>query len=179
MNKQFYGIKYPFVSRNSENYFVDLNYDIKSKIANDYMEIEEIKKLEVFNYTYKKDKEKTPQNSVQDLKKFMNDKESHMDLFVKKDSMTGNYSIQDFYSNATDIIRKCTLGEDTKGHLFTENGMFVYDVEVFVDKRVVNISKTSLHSITVGYYLISSDNSKTFIEILPYVTIMILLLLSK
>jgi phage baseplate assembly protein W len=30
--KQFYGIKYPFISQDEENYFVDLNHDIKSKI---------------------------------------------------------------------------------------------------------------------------------------------------
>lgn len=30
--KQFYGIKYPFISQDEENYFLDLNRDIKSKI---------------------------------------------------------------------------------------------------------------------------------------------------
>ena len=30
--KQFYGIKYPFISQDEENYFLDLNKDIKSKI---------------------------------------------------------------------------------------------------------------------------------------------------
>lgn len=30
--KQFYGIKYPFIAQDEENYFVDLNKDIKSKI---------------------------------------------------------------------------------------------------------------------------------------------------
>lgn len=30
--KQFYGIKYPFISQDEENYFIDLNSDIKSKI---------------------------------------------------------------------------------------------------------------------------------------------------
>lgn len=30
--KQFYGIKYPFTSDGVENYFIDLNSDIKSKI---------------------------------------------------------------------------------------------------------------------------------------------------
>ena len=30
--KQFYGIKYPFTSQDEENYFIDLNSDIKSKI---------------------------------------------------------------------------------------------------------------------------------------------------
>jgi hypothetical protein len=37
------------------------------------------------------------------------------------------------------------------------------DVEVFVDKRVVNISKTPSHSITVGYYSISSNGGRTFV----------------
>lgn len=31
-NKQFYGIKYPFIAQDEEKYFVDLNDDIKSKI---------------------------------------------------------------------------------------------------------------------------------------------------
>lgn len=30
--KQFYDIKYPFISQDEENYFVDLNRDMKSKI---------------------------------------------------------------------------------------------------------------------------------------------------
>ena len=30
--KQFYGIKYPFISQGDEKYFVDLNSDMKSKI---------------------------------------------------------------------------------------------------------------------------------------------------
>lgn len=30
--KQFYGIKYPFISQDEENYFIDLNRDVKSKI---------------------------------------------------------------------------------------------------------------------------------------------------
>jgi phage baseplate assembly protein W len=30
--KQFYGIKYPFISQDEENYFIDLNRDFKSKI---------------------------------------------------------------------------------------------------------------------------------------------------
>ena len=30
--KQFYGIKYPFISQDEENYFLDLNKDVKSKI---------------------------------------------------------------------------------------------------------------------------------------------------
>ena len=30
--KQFYGIKYPFISQDEEKYFIDLNSDIKSKI---------------------------------------------------------------------------------------------------------------------------------------------------
>ena len=30
--KQFYGIKYPFTSQDEENYFIDVNKDIKSKI---------------------------------------------------------------------------------------------------------------------------------------------------
>ena len=38
------------------------------------------------------------------------------------------------------------------------------DVEVFVDKRVVNTSYGNIHTLKVGYYLISSDGTKTFIE---------------
>ena len=38
------------------------------------------------------------------------------------------------------------------------------DVEVFVDQRVVNNSIGSQHTLRVGYYLISTNNSKQFIE---------------
>ena len=37
------------------------------------------------------------------------------------------------------------------------------DVEVFVDKRVVNTSNSSNHTIRVGYYLISTNNDKKFV----------------
>ena len=38
------------------------------------------------------------------------------------------------------------------------------DVEVFVDKKIVNVSTTSTHSIKVGYYLTSSNGTRKFIE---------------
>ncbi len=38
------------------------------------------------------------------------------------------------------------------------------DVELFVDKRVVNVSSSSTHSLKVGYYIISSNGGKKFIE---------------
>jgi hypothetical protein len=38
------------------------------------------------------------------------------------------------------------------------------DAEVFVDKRVVNISNNSKHNLQVGYYLISTNGSKQFIS---------------
>ena len=38
------------------------------------------------------------------------------------------------------------------------------DVEVYVDKRVVNTSTSSTHTLKVGYYLISSNNTKTLIK---------------
>lgn len=37
--KQFYGIKYPFTSQDDENYFLDLNVDIKSKIRSLLMHV--------------------------------------------------------------------------------------------------------------------------------------------
>lgn len=37
--KQFYGIKYPFMSQDDENYFLDLNVDIKSKIKSLLMHV--------------------------------------------------------------------------------------------------------------------------------------------
>ena len=40
----------------------------------------------------------------------------------------------------------------------------ICDVEVFVDKRVVNTSTSPIHALKVGYYLISSSTSKKFIE---------------
>ena len=38
------------------------------------------------------------------------------------------------------------------------------DVEVFVDKRVVNVSESEKHTFRVGYYTISTSGGKTFIE---------------
>lgn len=40
----------------------------------------------------------------------------------------------------------------------------LYDVEVFVNKRVVNTSTSNIHYLQVGYYLISSTKTKKFIE---------------
>lgn len=40
----------------------------------------------------------------------------------------------------------------------------LYDVEVFVNKRVVNTSASNTHYLQVGYYLISSTKTKKFIE---------------
>ena len=40
----------------------------------------------------------------------------------------------------------------------------LHDVEVFVDKRVVNTSISDTHQLKVGYYLISSNNFKQFIS---------------
>ena len=40
----------------------------------------------------------------------------------------------------------------------------LHDVEVFVDKRVVNTSISEKHTLKVGYYLISSNDTKKFIE---------------
>ena len=38
------------------------------------------------------------------------------------------------------------------------------DVEIFVDKRIVNISKSPTHNFRVGYYLISTNNDKKFVS---------------
>lgn len=38
------------------------------------------------------------------------------------------------------------------------------DIEVFVDKKAVNVSTDDLHEFRVGYYLISTNGGKTFIE---------------
>lgn len=47
---------------------------------------------------------------------------------------TKKKGIEEFYDNSTDIIRDTVLGQGEKGqrsgHLFSENGMHVYDVEV-------------------------------------------------
>lgn len=40
----------------------------------------------------------------------------------------------------------------------------LYDVELFVDKRVVNTSISENHTLKVGYYLISTNDSKKFID---------------
>ena len=61
------------------------------------------------------------------------------------------YTIQEFYANSTDIVRNLVLNIDTKkdksaehkeGRLFTENGMFLKDVEVLsvgVERHIATI----------------------------------------
>jgi hypothetical protein len=53
------------------------------------------------------------------------------------------YSIDEFYSDAINIVRKAILstGEKTEGRTFTENGMQVYDVEVLGIKVEESVAK--------------------------------------
>lgn len=55
------------------------------------------------------------------------------------------YTIEEFYSNATDIVRNTVLNinnGNSNGRLFEENGMLVYDVEVLnvgIEKNIADI----------------------------------------
>lgn len=87
--------------------------------------------------------------SVENYVKFLTDR---MRSIVKR--IVKTCTIQEFYANSTDIIRDCILGinKDAEcetseselpiGRLFTENGMFVKDVEVLsvgVERNVAHI----------------------------------------
>lgn len=75
--------------------------------------------------------------SVENYVKYLCDR---MRSLVKRE--VKNYTIQEFYNNASDIVRNVildiqegTLTEDTgvantPGRLFTENGMFIHDVDI-------------------------------------------------
>ena len=87
--------------------------------------------------------------SVENYVKYLTDRmRSLLKREVKK------YSIEEFYTNSTDIIRKIVLRLDSKnnnkdkdkknskGRLFKENGMLVYDVEVLgisVERDIANM----------------------------------------
>ena len=55
----------------------------------------------------------------------------HMRSLLKRE--VKKHNIQDFYANATDIVRNIVLNKaegNTEGFLFKENGMLIYDAEV-------------------------------------------------
>lgn len=52
----------------------------------------------------------------------------HMRSVIRND--VRRYGIEDFYADPTGVIRKSVLGDDLEGHIFYENNMRVYDVEV-------------------------------------------------
>jgi hypothetical protein len=67
------------------------------------------------------------------------------------------------------IVLTYDLGENTDNFETTINWTLspikgLNNVEVFVDKRVVNTSISHRHSLKVGYYIISSNDTKKFIE---------------
>ena len=87
--------------------------------------------------------------SVENYVKFLTDR---MRSVVKR--IVKTCTIQEFYANSTDIVRDCVLGININaecetseselpiGRLFTENGMFVKDVEVLavgVERNVAHI----------------------------------------
>lgn len=82
--------------------------------------------------------------NVENYIKYLCDRErSLLKREVKK------YTIQEFYANSTDIVRKVVLNISDKkaegqreGRFFTENGMLVHDVEVLsvmVEREIANI----------------------------------------
>lgn len=57
-------------------------------------------------------------------------------------SKVKSYTINDFYTNAFEIIRSTILGSEYKGYLFQENNLHVYDTEVLNIKILdTNIAK--------------------------------------
>ena len=90
----------------------------------------------------------------------------------------GKYSIFDFVSNTQyklPITVRYDLNEDGDNDGVIDNFISTVnwtlspikgleDVELFVDKRVVNTSVAKEHTFKVGYYLINSNGNKNFIE---------------
>lgn len=62
---------------------------------------------------------------VDDYVKFLTDRERSL---IKREAK--KYSVEEFYNNATDIIRGIILGEDGNAGYFKENGMKIMDVEI-------------------------------------------------
>ncbi len=86
---------------------------------------------------------------VENYVKFMCD---HLRSNLK--SEVRRFTVEDFYSNSTEIIRAVILGKDGKGTTFKENGMHVYDVEVLgvvlknqdIEKIIVESQKDVIRS---------------------------------
>ena len=78
--------------------------------------------------------------SVENYVKYLCD---HQRSLLKREAK--QYNIEEFYNNATDIIRTTLLDEREDnidgGRLFTENGMLVYDVEVLSVKVESHIAR--------------------------------------
>ena len=78
--------------------------------------------------------------NIENYVKFLTD---HCRSIIKREAR--KYSIKDFYANSTDIIRNIILktsDKETKGRVFTENGMIINDVEilnVFVEHSVAQM----------------------------------------
>jgi len=82
--------------------------------------------------------------NVENYVKYMCDRERSL---LKREAK--NHTIEDFYANATDIVRKIVLNQEAvhaegerAGRLFKENGMLVHDVEVLtvaIEQNVANI----------------------------------------
>ena len=117
-----------------------------------------------------------PDNEYVKKGNFTKDKENNVNKVIFK-PVVGD-SIFDFGTNAQyklPITLTYSLGEDIDNDgvidEFTSTINWtlspikgLYDVEVFVNKRVVNTSTSNIHYLQVGYYLISSNKTKKFIE---------------
>lgn len=98
--------------------------------------------------------------------------------FIPVVGMGNNKSVFDFQSNTQyklPITLEYNSGKDIDGDgksdVFTTTINWILspikglsDIEVFVDKKAVNVSTDDTHEFRVGYYLISTNGGKTFIE---------------
>ncbi|MCB1191248.1 MAG: hypothetical protein H7A23_19210 [Leptospiraceae bacterium] len=80
-------------------------------------------------------------------------------------SVVKTYTINDFYLNSFDIIRKTILGEDLKtGYMFGENNMFVYDVEVvnvaIKDTKIAQLLMEAQQSLIQESAILMKEKSK-------------------
>ena len=98
--------------------------DIVNVSTSDFVDVE-IKISYCVNFL---DEYKDKWFNVENYVKYLCD---HMRSLLKRE--VKKHNIQDFYANATDIVRNIVLNkadDNTEGFLFKENGMLVYDAEV-------------------------------------------------
>lgn len=98
--------------------------------------------------------------NVENYVKFLTDRfRSILSMVVK------TYSINEFYTNSFTILKKAIMGEDLKtGYLFSENNMFVYDVEIvsvsIKDNKIAQLLMEAQQSLIQESAILMKEKSK-------------------